>query len=290
MRLSHYVALGAILAAFATGAQANSLLIFNYAEQGQTLSSEGLEGSDSAAVHSIDFLRQDRQTGGVVAGSDDFVDIEILLEVEAARLGGPGGGPGGRVGPRVPVSASVERDGPYETEETRPPLLERATITGKSQSRRGFDQSMFFATDTNGVLKTFSPGQTIDETAFTFNYFDGFSGGTLFSEFSYTNDPDVLAKGETAFIGFAMSFGRDLSGGSSREGAPPPGFFDMVDGDVYFGFIELTRGSITPGLLALNPVAGNGATVPSASAVPLPAGGWLLIAGLGGLAALRRRR
>ena len=55
----------------------------------------------------------------------------------------------------------------------------------------------------------------------------------------------------------------------------------------YFGFIEVTRGSLTPGFLGVNNVAGAAAVVPS---VPLPAPALMLGAGLAGLAGLRRRR
>lgn len=57
----------------------------------------------------------------------------------------------------------------------------------------------------------------------------------------------------------------------------------------YFGFVEVTRGSVTPGILGVNLVQGAGALVP-VSTVPLPAPALLLGAGLAGLAGMRRRR
>ena len=55
----------------------------------------------------------------------------------------------------------------------------------------------------------------------------------------------------------------------------------------YFGFLEVTRGSVTPGILGVSLLSGTGAVVPS---VPLPAPALLLGAGLAGLAGMRRRR
>lgn len=56
----------------------------------------------------------------------------------------------------------------------------------------------------------------------------------------------------------------------------------------YFGFMEFTRGSVTPGLLGVNTVAGAAAVVPST--VPLPAPFMMLGAGLAGLGLMRRRK
>ena len=56
----------------------------------------------------------------------------------------------------------------------------------------------------------------------------------------------------------------------------------------YFGFVEFTRGSVTPGILGVNNVIGAAAVVPST--VPLPASILLLGAGLGGLSVMRRRK
>jgi len=56
-----------------------------------------------------------------------------------------------------------------------------------------------------------------------------------------------------------------------------------------YGFIEVTRGSIIPGMLGVNFNSNQGALIPM-SAVPLPAAGWMLIAGVGGLVAAGRRK
>ena len=56
----------------------------------------------------------------------------------------------------------------------------------------------------------------------------------------------------------------------------------------YFGFVEFTRGSVTPGILGVNNVIGAAAVVPNT--VPLPASVLLLGAGLGGLSVMRRRK
>jgi hypothetical protein len=57
-----------------------------------------------------------------------------------------------------------------------------------------------------------------------------------------------------------------------------------------YGFIEVTRGSVTPGLLGVNTSIGQAAVVPGTSVVPLPAPALMLGAGLLGLAGLRRRK
>ncbi|MBY4895227.1 VPLPA-CTERM sorting domain-containing protein [Rhodobacteraceae bacterium N5(2021)] len=60
----------------------------------------------------------------------------------------------------------------------------------------------------------------------------------------------------------------------------------------YFGWIQITRGSVIPGLIGFsgNPNQTALVTAPSTvAAIPLPAGGLLLLAGLGGLVSLRRR-
>jgi hypothetical protein len=56
----------------------------------------------------------------------------------------------------------------------------------------------------------------------------------------------------------------------------------------YFGFVEVTRGSVTPGILGVNGNAFGAAQVPNV--VPLPAPALLLGAGIAGLMGLRRRR
>jgi len=63
----------------------------------------------------------------------------------------------------------------------------------------------------------------------------------------------------------------------------------------YFGFMQITRGSVIPGLLGFNNVNGQAAVVSlpntgNPSAVPLPAAGWMLIAAMGGLGVAARRK
>jgi len=59
-----------------------------------------------------------------------------------------------------------------------------------------------------------------------------------------------------------------------------------------FGFMEITRGSVIPGTLGFNPTSGEAAVVsiPTMAPVPLPAAGWMLLAGFGGMAAMKRRK
>jgi len=59
---------------------------------------------------------------------------------------------------------------------------------------------------------------------------------------------------------------------------------DLVALDPLSGFWTSTKG------LSHATIYYNGTPVPPPSAVPLPAAGWMLLAGLGGIAALRRRR
>lgn len=56
-----------------------------------------------------------------------------------------------------------------------------------------------------------------------------------------------------------------------------------------FGFLEITRGSVTINTIGFQPNTGPGASALTVSSVPLPAPALLLLAALGGLGLMRRR-
>ncbi len=168
----------------------------------------------------------------------------------------------------------------------------------------------------DGALKKYERGDTVyhdDEGGVSFDPLwadalleaPGFGpisdAALLYSPF----EPDALAEEETAIFGFMLKvdygYGdyfpiaqieideycyemMEVSGDDNFDDCRPEPQ-PMIQS--YFGFVEVTRGSLTPGMVGYNTLGG-GALIPSA--VPLPAAGWMLIAGVGGLLAMGRRR
>ena len=163
-----------------------------------------------------------------------------------------------------------------------------------------------FAFTESGELATFGAG--------------GNDGSIVDGRFDYLDNtaqlygpksrPELLAEeGDTAIIGFRIDvLFEDFAPMYQMEGQSmycDVAQVQLIDGPsndypiyeecgprldhiaTYFGFLEITRGSVTPGILGVNLLPGSGAVVPS---VPLPAPALLLGAGLAGLAGMRRRR
>ena len=91
-----------------------------------------------------------------------------------------------------------------------------------------------------------------------------------------------FAEPGTGFIGLAL-LPRILEDPPQNQDPP-----QEPDFDIFFGFAEITRGSITLNSIGFQNTANTGAQIPSP--VPLPATLGLLAAGYGGLLALRRRK
>lgn len=96
---------------------------------------------------------------------------------------------------------------------------------------------------------------------------------TFAADLFFGNDGPFAEDGATGFVGLALF-----------------GPFDDRDAPFgnFFGFAEITRGSITLNSIGFQNSVNTGAQIPSA--VPLPATLGLLAAGYGGLLALRRRK
>ena len=129
------------------------------------------------------------------------------------------------------------------------------------------------ATDKRGFAKLFQPGGVVDKT-------NAFSTKALLSD--YPEGPFSVI-GTTGYIGLLL-----ISEFFSRDEEEQ----DVVERNSYFGWLELTRGSITTGALGLQNVSGAAAPIPNntPNPVPVPPGIALMATGALGLAAIRRRK
>ena len=97
----------------------------------------------------------------------------------------------------------------------------------------------------------------------------GFGNETLDTGFFYSNDATTLA---------------NIFASLTSTGTATYGVLDDDPGDQYYDFSQGIDASL------VNVGTGPVVTPPNPSAVPVPAAGWMLLAGLGGMAALRRRK
>ncbi|SFR17396.1 VPLPA-CTERM sorting domain-containing protein [Poseidonocella sedimentorum] len=131
-------------------------------------------------------------------------------------------------------------------------------------------------------LTGFSVGDLVGEPGATFG-----SSGKLYDDTFLSEKGPLKAPGSTAYIGFRIQ-------ASSTYGTDDGLYFIGAPEETYYGYIELTRGSVILGDIGLSGISGASVLIPASSSggtstVPLPAGMPLLLAGLGGFAALRRK-
>lgn len=160
-----------------------------------------------------------------------------------------------------------------------------------SQSYGTVHQIGGFARDSvTGDALMYSAGDVVEQVT-----------GVTFSSTPLDVAAALPTSGDTGIFGFVIDFLSYAYIGDVNDFDYFEGFCIELSGndarceqtiqETYYGWVQLTRGSIIPGTLAYNPTSGAGATVfGSTPAVPLPAAGWLMVAGLGGLGALRRRK
>ncbi|MCV6592479.1 MAG: VPLPA-CTERM sorting domain-containing protein [Silicimonas sp.] len=157
-----------------------------------------------------------------------------------------------------------------------------------------------FLLDGSGALINYALGNTVQHV-------DGSqvsTGAVTLYDSEAPGDGPLPRQGDRGIFGFVLEIvGIPLPieceddicgpGGPEQEiETPAPGERVVQN---YFGWIEIEHGSIIPRLIGVNPDPGRAAVVTrttpaSPSQVPLPAAGWMLLAGLGGFAALGRRK
>lgn len=164
------------------------------------------------------------------------------------------------------------------------------------------------ARDSSGNLITYTSGDEVDS-----DDFDNSNGGSaILYNPPGSADPGIIPNdNDSVILGFRFQiidqgpcFGEESSfdecyfrgeTGILDINVEEGGIFESVVLETYFGFAQISHGSVIPGILGLNNSSGRAAVVPSLpdpnpNVVPLPAAGWMLLAGLGGIAAMRRKK
>ncbi|KPP88996.1 MAG: putative extracelllular protein [Rhodobacteraceae bacterium HLUCCA08] len=141
--------------------------------------------------------------------------------------------------------------------------------------------------DNDKRIKLFDEGETINAASSPnkgdFDYL--YDGGNSFNPDQFPN------VGDGGFVGFEIEIGEGNI--ATNDGEYFTGFTGTTE--LFYGFMNIQHGSIIVGMSGYNTTPGAGATVTGTttggpSPVPLPATGLMLLAGLGGLGALRRFR
>lgn len=133
--------------------------------------------------------------------------------------------------------------------------------------------------------RTYEAGDSIGAGDFTTNTND-----FLFGRNTSSANNLLPFVGDSAFFGFQIEIGTGAF--SSIDGL----LFDNFVGDtqIFFGFLQISHGSIVIGTAGYSTVPNQAAVIPGGTTapnpVPLPAGAVLLLGGLAGLGAMRQRR
>ncbi|OAN78012.1 hypothetical protein A8B78_13445 [Jannaschia sp. EhC01] len=168
-----------------------------------------------------------------------------------------------------------------------PPVTPVPVEPTPNDNPRDYDDNPFqFVAPYQEVLisdRLYGAGDTIAEADFSTNRFDALFGSTSASF------PNLLPEvGDTAYFGFRIEIGESQY--QMIDGFLPTGF--IGDSQVFFGFLQLSHGSIVIGQAGYTTTPSVSAVIPGGgpSPVPLPAGAVLLLGALGGLGAMRLRR
>lgn len=159
-------------------------------------------------------------------------------------------------------------------------------LFGSSYSAIASQTRFFMDENDSDAIKLFNEGDTVngDSSPYrdTFEYLYG--GGSSFNPDQFPN------VGDGGYVGFEIEIGEAEIGTDDGE------YFRqfLSTTELYYGFMNIQHGSIIIGVSGHNNVAFQGAVIPGGTTgpapVPLPATGLMLLAGLGGLGALRRFR
>lgn len=298
--MTKWTAIGAITAAFvATGAQAETVLL-DYA-------GKDVKVEDTSQTYDFFDLGPDQ-------GQIQPMTVNLVAD-EPGMPSNPGPfSPDGRADMRI-----TSQDGPdgfgyiQFLYQDNFPMIEVAAIQTFSAPTNEY--TMLYPVPMTPVVSQRIRFASLDDQLATFGA-DGENGFLVDDSFNYESDfvslyggkgPDLLeVDGDNAILGFRIEvLLEDMYGeyGYNMLTAvetvycddPEAMYFDecIIRPQetilaTFYGFIEVTRGSVTPGILGVNSLLNTAAVVPNP--VPLPASILLLGAGLGGLSVMRRRK
>jgi hypothetical protein len=229
-------------------------------------------------------------------GIDDLeINVFVPIVVDPGDIQDPGS--------VVPLSIEIDEPVNGENGGSYTPLPEGANIRGLPIGTSGGVASRTVvatevAPDWVADATPFAPGETVEADDFVDAVGIGRLYGRSMSPHFGPSEPElneiqafdlmipdvagpIPNVGDSAFFGFRIT-----------TGTPGVDYSEPIENAVdTFGWIELTHGSVIVGQVGLQSLPGAGAPVPGGpSEVPVPAAGLLLMGGLAGLGALRRRR